>query len=807
MAFQQLYYTSCEHGLSGFAGYQFNAVSPETSAETMRLVEALTAYEPPRSLLGAQTPEELARCPVNLVHVPGSPALSAQVRYVGRDSSRRVGNYFAHALGSPDFARDAGGLLGIELWGSAAWSSTPATGTRLPELGAVPAGPLSPSVVGLFLRQHPHAELLGALLAATLDALAHERTVLLVERDSASVAHWVAAVCYLLPPPLARRLSFATYQHRPERARLHLVGTVPEIRLDLGAEHQDAFHLLDFVQGRVPPLPDHPLVGLLTRIGLRAASAFWARTGVHLRGDEQTAQDWHGPAAATAAAAAIRLTEADVAAVTDWLRQSPGPPSGAVTTVLQDLYRHQRLTRPQLTELIPLARAHGQTELAALMTGQVVEHDLLAIRDDTARHPAPVRITDPEERVRTTARWLATFETAHGAAALRLLAWAAGAGLEPSERQLAPHSTRIAEQLLATAVTDSSLTALAAELTAAAQRWPGFRAGVVEAVLRLEGDRPGQFRAVLAELPAGLIDADDLTGRPELLEDFLAVQVERHRTTAHGALVRILEANGTGVLDGRLLRVLWPHGPGRWTLTEARLLLPELLPAKLPGLHWTDGALGWLAATVCQEIPDKYQWEEYTRVASLLRRLPTADRLPADARSCLARTLELAELVQNAVDADSLALLLDDPPPEHWHSARSVLNAQLPRLLIERPVRDPAATGPRLSKLEEPTALAYLDRLDREAKRVGRHHPANRYLIEHLVTLTRTRLPKRELLAGIAEHWPEADLDRLRRALEPVDPAWAERIAYLLAQRPVPLRRRVAGRLKLRRGGAEKTEE
>ena len=28
MAFQQLYYTSCEHGLSGYAGYQFNAITP-----------------------------------------------------------------------------------------------------------------------------------------------------------------------------------------------------------------------------------------------------------------------------------------------------------------------------------------------------------------------------------------------------------------------------------------------------------------------------------------------------------------------------------------------------------------------------------------------------------------------------------------------------------------------------------------------------------------------------------------------------------------------------------------------------------
>ena len=51
MAFKQLYYTSCEHGLSGYSGYQFNAVTPGVSPAVMREVEDRTLYEPPGWLL------------------------------------------------------------------------------------------------------------------------------------------------------------------------------------------------------------------------------------------------------------------------------------------------------------------------------------------------------------------------------------------------------------------------------------------------------------------------------------------------------------------------------------------------------------------------------------------------------------------------------------------------------------------------------------------------------------------------------------------------------------------------------------
>jgi hypothetical protein len=51
VAFAQLYYTSCEHGLTGLPGYQFNAVTPGVTVEVMREVERITGYEPPADLV------------------------------------------------------------------------------------------------------------------------------------------------------------------------------------------------------------------------------------------------------------------------------------------------------------------------------------------------------------------------------------------------------------------------------------------------------------------------------------------------------------------------------------------------------------------------------------------------------------------------------------------------------------------------------------------------------------------------------------------------------------------------------------
>ena len=98
MGLAQLYYTSCETGLSGFAGFQFNAVTPGLPQDVLRRVESLTPYRPPRWLSARPARADIAACPVNLVYTSTPATILANVVFVGTDFSHRSGNYFAHAL-------------------------------------------------------------------------------------------------------------------------------------------------------------------------------------------------------------------------------------------------------------------------------------------------------------------------------------------------------------------------------------------------------------------------------------------------------------------------------------------------------------------------------------------------------------------------------------------------------------------------------------------------------------------------------------------------------------------------------------
>ena len=149
MAFQQLYYTSCEHGVGGYAGFQFNALSPGAGQRAMREVEQLTVYELP------SWDSSPADAPVNLCHVHDAArgaTITANVVYAGTDFSGRAGNYFAHALVSDAPSQDFGGLLPVELWESPVWARAEADDTALPAItDALPRGSFDRPTVAAFL--------------------------------------------------------------------------------------------------------------------------------------------------------------------------------------------------------------------------------------------------------------------------------------------------------------------------------------------------------------------------------------------------------------------------------------------------------------------------------------------------------------------------------------------------------------------------------------------------------------------------------------------------------------------------------
>jgi hypothetical protein len=376
VGFQQLYYTSCEHGLLGYGGFQFSAVTPGVGLATMREVEDATSYQPPRGMRADPGPGELADYPVAFSHWPGDAgtSITARVVFTGTDYSGRPGNYFAHALVAGS-AADFGPVLPAELWAAPLWRTRPSGQRDLPELaGPLPPGYLSRDRVARFAGGQD-AAVLPALLTAASTAMAGGRRVLLAGASSVVNATWIAAVSYLLGEQLARRLSFTTYSHRPAESRCHVTGVLPGSTALAAARGVD---VCAPEAGQLPPGPAHPLASLLARAGVAAAGSLWRHaadlagdaTGGEATGGDAGAGDldgWYPAVAAAAVLGEVALEPADVAAVAGWLCDAD-PAASRARPVLE------RLVRAVRPEELPGSRVAGLRALAArLGSGPAVE--------------------------------------------------------------------------------------------------------------------------------------------------------------------------------------------------------------------------------------------------------------------------------------------------------------------------------------------------------------------------------------------------------------------------------------------------
>jgi hypothetical protein len=350
MGFAQLYYTSCETGLSDFAGFQFNAATPGLPAQVLREVEALTSYEPPRSLGYRPSSAEIAACPVNLVYRCEPTPVLANVVFVGLDFSQRLGNYFAHALVAQSGADQFDGVLPIELWGSSVWAAEPIADRELPALTDLPdsasngsARRISRDGVDRFLAPSDRSDHLAALVTAAEAAVMRQgRSIVIIEADSTAAAQWIAAISFLLPPALARRMSFTTYRHRPEYSDAHVIATLPDSDFDLDDSTFHSYVVFDAASGRISDVTPDPAATLLVRAGAVAAARLWDRAGglVDLTGF--SLEQCRPVLVAAAVLERIPFSDSDLRALGEWLRSSPdglaGPDRSALLAgVIEDL--------------------------------------------------------------------------------------------------------------------------------------------------------------------------------------------------------------------------------------------------------------------------------------------------------------------------------------------------------------------------------------------------------------------------------------------------------------------------------------
>jgi hypothetical protein len=227
MSYRQAFHTSCRSGLSGHAGFQFNAVSAGLGSEQLtRIAADHSGYRPPPDAPPEPGPAEIAGLPVDLRYLPVEgvgPVISRTV-YVGREfrggggepDSGRFGNYFSHVVvGDGDDA--FGGLLPIELWGAPHWSTTESARTELPALEEIEPGPVDlDRVLGQLLPRGAAA--LAAVSDAALAAVLGGPRVVVVEAEPDLAAAWIAWASFALPSDRAAELTFATFEGRPRVA-------------------------------------------------------------------------------------------------------------------------------------------------------------------------------------------------------------------------------------------------------------------------------------------------------------------------------------------------------------------------------------------------------------------------------------------------------------------------------------------------------------------------------------------------------------------------------------------------------------
>ncbi|MFJ9209466.1 GTPase-associated protein 1-related protein [Streptomyces sp. NPDC102264] len=247
MSLAQLHYTSAPQGPDGPGGpgrpggpdgpgSRFTAVTPGIPGSLLKEAEPLLGYESPRDAPTHPGVAELAAFPQAFSHSllsDGTRLLARAVR-TGANGGGPAGSH-THAVLLPGDAGLPGGGLPISAWNSSRWASAaPADGSPAQLEALPPSGLLGrEALVGFAASRGPWLPgFLASLRELTDEAPGRQDTgraarIVLVERDSADVALWIALACAVLPRDRADLLTFTTYTRRPRDARQRIVGVLP----------------------------------------------------------------------------------------------------------------------------------------------------------------------------------------------------------------------------------------------------------------------------------------------------------------------------------------------------------------------------------------------------------------------------------------------------------------------------------------------------------------------------------------------------------------------------------------------------
>ncbi|WP_327172778.1 GTPase-associated protein 1-related protein [Streptomyces sp. NBC_01336] len=324
MSLAQLHYTSATGGDGPGTGEaepipaRFTAVDAAIPASVLTEAGPLLAYRTPAGTEPRLTDAALRALPEALsfsVLTDGSHLLARTVA-VRPGPGSDVG-FHAHAVHLPAGTRLPGGALPITACRSARWAATTPDRMLPGPLAAPPATGHARDREGLNDFAVSRGPWLAGVLADLRRLYGHDGSgrVVLVERQSADVARWIALACVALPGELAERLTFTTYTRHPRRAPQQIVGVLPQDAHELTAP---GFH----VHTCTGPRPE----GTVADAWAETAARIWRsrapelfREAAELPGEPFAA----GPVAVTALCAGIALGTGGRAAAAGWAAERP----------------------------------------------------------------------------------------------------------------------------------------------------------------------------------------------------------------------------------------------------------------------------------------------------------------------------------------------------------------------------------------------------------------------------------------------------------------------------------------------------
>lgn len=668
MALRQLYYTSCEHGLAGYGGYQFNASSPGIPSAVLREVEERTIYEPPRWLVADRYPDEPEAYPVAFSYGMSEAtnlAILAHVVFAGNDYSGRPGNYFVHALvtSAPDL--DFSPFLPAELWGAALWQRDPVASSELPEL----PGPLSRGVIDrpgvqAFLDTRGADAVLPELLTAVGRAMAGEPPVLLVSQDVTENAWWIAAVSYCLGDRLAYRMTFTTYSHRPGYSPYHLTGILPDA---LPPDAGRLFRKFDFAAGRTPGLDVHPLAALLASTGVLAPPGLWQQAEAFASGTEKDLDDWLGPVAVAAGLLGRPLSALQIDAVARWLPTAAGHMQAQLADVGLGVVLAQpegTLTDESLLDLLGLARRlaiPARVEQAErLLAGQAVA------RIRRGEPATPVAFQSAASQIARD-RVVEILTASSLATVAVTLEWAAASGVELPDADLERYGRNCLDP------------ADAHKIARVLTFYPAAIRGLLG---RLAAEPAGVARAVLGGPLAAQLTRGDLAGHPELTEVWLLQSVLRGEARPLQAFDEIVDiradAERSPRVDATMLHLLWPDGCPADQLMELLGFFAD------PAVPASPEVLRWFAAQIKTVSTRDSTTDGWPRLARMLAGHRMVTMLPEPESCSVRNTVRVLPLLEQArLGGIEVLLGLFQEYTTADAATRHLLDRTLPSLLIE----------------------------------------------------------------------------------------------------------------------------